>query len=63
MLPVTAVIASQLGVSPTFNLLTSIMDNMRPENKYLHLMNEQEAIAMVQKELNRKGNEMVIIIM
>lgn len=48
---------NQLGVSPTFNLLTSIMDNMRPENKYLHLMNEQEAIAMVQKELSRKGNK------
>lgn len=47
---------NQLGVSPTFNLLTSIIDDLRPENKYLHLMDEQRAITEVQKALNRTGN-------
>ena len=47
---------NQLGVSPTFNLLTSVMDDMRPENKYLHLMDEQEAITKAQALLNRQGN-------
>ena len=46
---------NQLGVSPTFNLLTSVMDDMRPENKYLHLMDEQEAITKAQALLNRPG--------
>ena len=46
---------NQLGVSPTFNLLTSVMDDMRPENKYLHLMDEQEAITKAQALLNRQG--------
>lgn len=46
---------NQLGVSPTFNLLTSVMDDMRPENKYLHLMDEQEAISKAQAFLNRPG--------
>ena len=47
---------NQLGVSPTFNLLTSVMDDMRPENKYLHLMDEQEAITKAQALLNRPGD-------
>ena len=47
---------NQLGVSPTFNLLTSVMDYMRPENKYLHLMDEQEAITKAQALLNRPGD-------
>ena len=47
---------NQLGVSPTFNLLTSVMDDMRPENKYLHLMDEQEAITKAQALLNRQGD-------
>ena len=47
---------NQLGVSPTFNLLTSVMDDMRPENKYLHLMDEQEAITKAQALLIRLGD-------
>lgn len=47
---------NQLGVSPTFNLLTSVIDEMRPENKYLHLMDEQEALNKVQTLLNRSGD-------
>lgn len=47
---------NQLGVSPTFNLLTSVMDDMRPENKDLHLMDEQEAITKAQALLNRPGD-------
>ena len=50
---------NQLGVSPTFNLLTSVMDDMRPENKYLHLMDEQEAITKAQALLNRQGEAAV----
>lgn len=46
---------NQLGVNPVFNLLTSTLDDNRKENRYLHLMPEQEAIAKVQKLLNRKG--------
>ena len=46
---------NQLGVSPVFNLLTSTLDDNRKENRYLQLMNEEEAIAQVQKHLGRKG--------
>lgn len=46
---------NQLGVNPVFNLLTSTLDDNRKENRYLHLMPEQEAIAKVQRLLNRKG--------
>lgn len=46
---------NQLGVNPVFNLLTSTLDDNRKENRYLHLMPEQEAVANVQKLLDRKG--------
>lgn len=46
---------NQLGVNPVFNLLTSTLDDNRKENRYLHLMPEEEAVANVQKLLNRKG--------
>lgn len=46
---------NQLGVNPVFNLLTSTLDDNRKENRYLHLMPEQEAILEVQKLLDRKG--------
>ena len=29
---------NQLGINPAFNLLTSALDDMRKENKELHLM-------------------------
>lgn len=35
---------NQLGVSPTFNLLTSTLDDFRPENKELHLTDPDEAV-------------------
>lgn len=34
---------NQLGVNPTFNLLTSSLDDLRPENKELKLMDPDEA--------------------
>jgi len=46
---------NQLGVNPVFNLLTSTLDDNRKENRYLHLMPEQEAVANVQKLLHREG--------
>ena len=46
---------NQLGVNPVFNLLTSTSDDNRKENRYLHLMPEQEAISEVQKLLERRG--------
>ena len=35
---------NQLGVNPTFNLLTSSLDDLRPENKELKLMDTDEAL-------------------
>ena len=48
---------NQLGVNPVFNLLTSTLDDNRKENKYLQLMDETEAIDLVQKHLQREGME------
>lgn len=42
---------NQLGISPAFNLLTSIMDDLRPENKELHLMPYSEAISEARQSL------------
>ena len=38
---------NQLGVSPTFNLLTSTLDDFRPENKALNVMDSEEALRNV----------------
>lgn len=46
---------NQLGISPTFNLLTSTLDGFRPENKQLRLMDEDEALRQVQATLQRSG--------
>lgn len=46
---------NQLGVSPTFNLLTSVLDDFRPENKHLGIMDETEALRLAQSFLNRPG--------
>ncbi len=46
---------NQLGINPVFNLLTSAIDDNRKENRILHLMAEDEAIARVQTLLGRKG--------
>lgn len=36
---------NQLGINPAFNLLTSVLDDMRKENKELHLMPYGKAVA------------------
>jgi phosphoglycerol transferase MdoB-like AlkP superfamily enzyme len=46
---------NQLGISPTFNLLTSWMDDMRPENRELHLMAYDDAITYVRQQLDIQG--------
>lgn len=46
---------NQLGVNPVFNLLTSTLDDRRKENRYLHLMPEEEAVKQAQALLNRPG--------
>lgn len=48
---------NQLGVSPTFNLLTSYMDDMRKENRPIELLDDAEALKNMQQYLNRKGIE------
>ena len=46
---------NQLGINPTFNLLTSYMDDMRKENRPISLLDDQEAIKNMQQYLNRNG--------
>ena len=48
---------NQLGVNPAFNLLTSTLDDFRPENVRLGLMDEAEALKNVQDMLQRQGAE------
>lgn len=43
---------NQLGVSPTFNLLTSTLDDFRPENKVLKIMDGDEALKNVAEYYN-----------
>lgn len=38
---------NQLGISPTFNLLTSVLDDRRSENAAIELMDPREALAIV----------------
>ncbi len=42
---------NQLGISPAFNLLTSALDDMRKENRELHLMPDNEAVEMARSYL------------
>ena len=46
---------NQLGINPAFNLLTSALDDMRKENKELHLMAYQEAITNTRQWLGITG--------
>ncbi|MDE7073676.1 MAG: sulfatase-like hydrolase/transferase [Odoribacter sp.] len=46
---------NQLGVSPVFNLLSSTLDDRRKENRYLHLMADEEAVANACRLLEREG--------
>lgn len=46
---------NQLGINPAFNLLTSVLDDLRPENKELHLMPNAEAVAYTRQWLGITG--------
>lgn len=46
---------NQLGINPAFNLLTSALDDMRKENKELHLMPYAEAITNTRQWLGIAG--------
>lgn len=47
---------NQLGISPSFNLLTSALDDMRKENQELHLMPYPQAISFARQSLNITGH-------
>ncbi len=53
----TSPVLNNLGVNPMFSLLNSTLDEMRPENRTLHLMPEAEAIRNVQQFYGREGME------
>ena len=42
---------NQLGIAPTFNLFTSVLDDMRKENRELQLMPYDEAITLARQSL------------
>ena len=46
---------NQLGIAPAFNLLTSVLDDMRPENRELKLMPYDEAITQTRRLLSIEG--------
>ena len=46
---------NQLGINPTFNLLTSALDDMRKENNPIELISDDNAIKNAQALLNRQG--------
>ena len=46
---------NQLGINPAFNLLTSALDDMRSENRDLHLMPYGEAVAAARQSLGISG--------
>ena len=46
---------NQLGINPAFNLLTSVLDDMRKENRELHLMPYPEAITNTRRWLGITG--------
>jgi phosphoglycerol transferase MdoB-like AlkP superfamily enzyme len=48
---------NQAGLNPVFTFITSYLDNINPQNKYLNLMDEEEAINNVQKYFNISGKE------
>lgn len=51
----TSPVLNNLGVNPVFCLLTSTLDEMRPENKTLHLMENDLAVKQVQQFYGRNG--------
>ncbi len=50
-------VLNQLGINPMYNLMTSVIDDNRSENKTLHLMDGEQAVANVQTYLGRQGIE------
>lgn len=48
-------VLNNLGVNPMFCLLTSTLDDLRPENRTLHLMDNAQAVTRVQQFYGRKG--------
>ena len=46
---------NQLGINPAFNLLTSALDDMRRENRELHLMPYPEAVGKARQSLGITG--------
>ena len=48
---------NQAGLNPVFTFITSYIDKVNPQNQYLNLMNDEEAVKNVQKYFNIKGNE------
>jgi len=46
---------NQLGIAPSFNLVTSTLDGLRKENAELHLMPYDEAIAFTRSQLGIGG--------
>lgn len=46
---------NQLGINPAFNLLTSALDDMRKENRELHLMPYPQAVGMARQSLGITG--------
>lgn len=46
---------NQLGINPAFNLLTSALDDMRKENRELHLMPYPTAITLARQSLGISG--------
>lgn len=48
-------VLNNVGVNPMFCLLNSTLDDLRPENRTLHLMPDAEAIRLVQQYYGRTG--------
>ena len=44
-----------MGINPTFNLMASVVDDGRSENRALHLMPAEEAVCNAQSYLGRTG--------
>ncbi len=47
---------NQLGLNPVFTLLKSIEHDLKPKNNKIHYMENERAIALVQKELEGAGS-------
>lgn len=50
-------VLNQMGLNPTFNLMASVVDDLRAENRTLHLMDGEEAVHRACAYLGRTGIE------